>query len=433
LLRRREFVSVRINVHEKVNSIHTHTHTHTVEPNYRLGVLGSLVWPGQQHGNQQILDQRMAMMWVRDNIANFGCDPNSVTIWGESAGAMSVAVHLVSPGSAGLFHRAIMESNVAGFQYQNEAAQRLTFGQNFLKLSGCGDWKNISCLQEIDAHDVIEYGEKASGSALEGLLDRILEDGHVEDAFAMQWSPVIDMFELTAQPLQLFDSGKWNHVPVLLGSNQDEGATFIYAGIRDKIPELFFPLLMDAIFTKSGKNVTEFYSEASENWHDARDSLSYILTDYWFKCSAAKIALAASKKGMNSYVYRFDHVLSFPQLFPMFGLPDVCENRTCHASEIPFVFGNYANFSVDQDELDMSSDFFSYWGSFARTADVNDGISDGERPYWPLFNSSSRLNMRIGIPRLVESTKTGQQGSDPALRHTEGVCDFFDRIVGYNH
>ena len=220
-----------------------------MEPNYRLGVLGSLVWPGKQSGNQQILDQREAMFWVRDNIARFGCDPNSITIWGESAGAMSVAVHLVSPGSRGLFHRAIMESNVAGFQYQNEAAQRLTFGKEFLKLTGCHEWSNVTCLQNMDAHDVIGYGEKASGSALEGLLDRILEDGHIEDAFAMQWSPVVDMKELTDQPLKLFDSGHWAKVPVLLGSNQDEGATFIFAGINDVLPEFLFPVLMDAIFS----------------------------------------------------------------------------------------------------------------------------------------------------------------------------------------
>ena len=67
-----------------------------MEPNYRLGVLGSLVWPGKQSGNQQILDQREAMFWVRDNIARFGCDPNSITM-GESAGAMSVAVPLCLP------------------------------------------------------------------------------------------------------------------------------------------------------------------------------------------------------------------------------------------------------------------------------------------------------------------------------------------------
>ena len=90
----------------------------------------------------------------------------------------------------------------------------------------------------------------------------------------------------------------------------------------------------------------------------------------------------------------------------------------------------FANFTVDQDESLMSSDFSSYWGSFARTGNVN--TDDNVRPYWPLFNSSSRLNMRMGIPRLVESTKTGQQGPG-VLPHTEGVCEFFDSVVGYNH
>ena len=354
-----------------------------MEPNYRLVYSDLSCGQGNRAEiNRYWINEKQCFGYV--TISQDSDAIQTASLYGERVLVRwSVAVHLVSPGSRGLFHRAIMESNVAGFQYQNEAAQRLTFGKEFLKLTGCHEWSNVTCLQNMDAHDVIGYGEKASGSALEGLLDRILEGGHIEDAFAMQWSPVVDMKELTDQPLKLFDSGHWAKVPVLLGSNQDEGATFIFAGINDVLPEFLFPVMMDAIFSKNGKNVTEFYSETSQYWHDARDSLSYVLTDYWFKCSASKIALAASKEGLNSFVYRFDHVLSFPQLFPMFGLPVVCENRTCHASEIPFVFGNFANFTVDQDESLMSSDFSSYWGSFARTGNVN--TDDNVRPYWPFI------------------------------------------------
>ena len=90
--------------------------------NYRLGVLGFLVHDGAR-GNQAIQDQRAALRWTVANIANFGGNPSLLTAWGQSAGAMSVAVHLVSPASRGLFQRAILESNVAAFRYQKAIDQ----------------------------------------------------------------------------------------------------------------------------------------------------------------------------------------------------------------------------------------------------------------------------------------------------------------------
>lgn len=397
-----------------------------VSTNYRLGVLGFFSSP-EQSGNQAILDQIAALEFVRDNIANFGGDPNSVTIWGQSAGAMSVSIHLVSPKSKGLFHRAILESPVAAFRYQRDASQELTFGKTFAVMSGCDNVQNVSCLRDLGARDAITLGERVAGNIWDGLIDRVLESGAIEDAFAMQWAPVVDGETLTDQPLTMLKRGEWNAVPILIGTNQDEGATFLYAGIKEWLPEFLFPLAMDSIFGSSAQKVIAFYKDASLHWHDTRDSLSYVLTDYWFKCSSEQIALAADRANMSSFVYRFDHVISFPQLYPAFGLPTVCENRTCHASEIPFVFGNFANYTHTQEEVDLSKDFASFWTSFAQNGDVN---SKGDASIsWPAFNESFRLNMRMATPkRSIESTTTGQRG--PGVLPTAGVCAFFDSI-GY--
>ena len=203
---------------------------------------------------------------------------------------------------------------------------------------------------------------------------------------------------------------------MLLGSNQDEGATFIFAGINDVSGVSFRNDGCDIL--KNGKNVTEFYSETSQYWHDARDSLSYVLTD-WFG-RGFENCLGSIEGGIELICHRFDHVLSFPQLFPMFGLPWCV--RIVHVMQVvSFVFGNFANFTVDQDVNVDVIRFLSYWGSFARTGNVN--TDDNVRPYWPLFNSSSRLNMRMGY-LLVESTKTGQR---PVLPHKAGVCEFLMR------
>ena len=94
-----------------------------VAAQYRLDALGWLVTSGVNgsHGNFGLLDQRYAMRWVADNVAAFGGDPTRVTLWGESAGAMSGLVHMASPPSAGLFQRVIMQSNPAGFSYTTPA------------------------------------------------------------------------------------------------------------------------------------------------------------------------------------------------------------------------------------------------------------------------------------------------------------------------
>jgi len=258
-----------------------------------------------------------------------------------------------------------------------------------------------------------------------------LEGGYIEDAFAMQWSPVIGTPDLPDLPLALFATGKFSKVPVLLGTNQDEGATFIYAGVPFWLPEGLFQYAMDGIFVNDADKVMKFYKNASHVWHDTRDSLSYVLTDFWFKCSAEFIANAAFKAGQKTFVYRFDHIVSFPELFPTFGLPKVCENRTCHATELPFVFHNSANYSFSSDEDKMSIDFVTYWSNFARSGDPNvPGPAGKGSIVWPEYNSTARLNIRFGTPsRGVESTQTGQQGALP----TNGVCDFFDKDVGYNH
>jgi len=400
--------------------------------NYRLGVLGFLVAKGIR-GNQGLQDQRAALRFVRDNIDKFGGMPDSVTLWGQSAGAMSVAAHLVMPKSEGLFHRAIMESNVAAFRYQKEEDQMEAFGKSFLKRTPCRGLDDLECLRAQPANETIRWGAEAAGSAAAGVWARILDGGHLLSAFAMEWGPVIDGVELTSEPLMLFSNGNFSKVPVLLGTVQDEGATFIYSGIKSKKSELLWPAAMRAIFgLRDGGKILDFYGNAAKEWHDLRDSLSYVLTDYWFKCSTERIAGSFASRGLSTFLYRYDHVLTFPQIFTEYGLPAICANRTCHASEVPFIFNNFANFTPSPAELIMSDSMISYWTEFAHNSNPNTHPSTETLPHWPHFNSTTRVNLRIGIPIEAESTEKGQSGPGviPGLR---GVCDFFDTEVGYNH
>ena len=136
-----------------------------VTVNYRLGAFGFLV-TDKLNGNLGLMDQRLAMHWVQQNIHVFGGDPKQITIWGESAGAMSVGVHLVSPKSRGLFTKAIMQSPVA-ILYEEKKNARL-YGADFCKIIGCGgDACNSTCLQSatITPKLILNAWSKAAKSA----------------------------------------------------------------------------------------------------------------------------------------------------------------------------------------------------------------------------------------------------------------------------
>ena len=133
-------------------------------------------------GNYGFLDQRACLKWVRAEIGAFGGAGDNVTVWGQSAGAQSIYLHMASGGSKGLFHRAILESPVAGFQYQKADVQRAVFGRKFAKLAGCAHG-NTTCLRALPARTAIGLGEQASGAVGAAIVDRVLEGGRIEDAW----------------------------------------------------------------------------------------------------------------------------------------------------------------------------------------------------------------------------------------------------------
>ena len=166
--------------------------------NYRLGPFGFLAHPdlGPDAGNLGLADQQAALRWVRTNIAAYGGNPRNVTIMGQSAGGYSVCAHLASPASAGLFHRAIIQSAgcTAGFREREEAAQQ---ARDLVSASGCAD---LDCLRARTPAQLV---------AISGT-------GH--DAYR----PVVGGRLLPVSPAEAFATGRFNRVPVLYGGNHDE-------------------------------------------------------------------------------------------------------------------------------------------------------------------------------------------------------------------
>jgi para-nitrobenzyl esterase len=184
--------------------------TVVVTINYRLGALGFLAHPalasrpGGPAGNYGLMDQQAALRWVRANISRFGGDPHNVTIAGESAGGLSVLAHLVSPGSRGLFQRAIVQSGAFALKQQSLATAEAA-GQAFAAKAGCPD-QTANCLRHLPVAALVS---NFPGAAIPGVVDGKVLTESVGAALA---------------------SGRFARVPVLNGTNQDEERIFVSFG-----------------------------------------------------------------------------------------------------------------------------------------------------------------------------------------------------------
>jgi para-nitrobenzyl esterase len=189
-----------------------------VAPNYRLGPLGFLAHPAlgaedpghPASGNYGLMDQRAALAWVGENIAQFGGDPGNVTLAGTSAGADSVGLHLVSPGSLGLFHRAIVQSGSPTIRWPSRAEAE-SQGLEFASALGCIDPQSVpSCMRSKTFQQVLLALPQAAQQVTEPIGKTY-------------WLPNVDGITIPDQPRSLFEQGAFQGVPTILGTNRDEG------------------------------------------------------------------------------------------------------------------------------------------------------------------------------------------------------------------
>jgi carboxylesterase type B len=372
-----------------------------VSLNYRLGALGFLAGIDGLEGNYGLKDQQLAFQWVKDNIGNFGGDPDQVTLFGESAGAMSVGLHLLSiPSSSTLFRGGIMQSNPLGIPYKTPS-EASTEAKLLEALVGCSG-QGIDCLRSVDANDIVSEQSNAiiQMTSLLGL----------QLAGFLVWSPVIDGSFLDEDPTINAEKGGLIH-PVILGTTHDEGVLFVQEiakAFGGSVSATAYQSVLTLIFgSDNATDIINLYGINPDG--DNSEFLTRIVTDYLFGCANRFVADRAVS---DLYAYEFNET-------SINVWPDIvqCDGKACHGDDLPFTFHTDEQIGIQFTEAQnrLSEEMMGYWGAFATTLNPNTAtLLD-----WPGFASSDRVYMILNTPELTTAV-------NPIPN-----CEFWDQI-GYD-
>ncbi|XP_077742335.1 cocaine esterase-like isoform X1 [Canis aureus] len=356
---------------------------------YRLGVLGFFS-TGDKHatGNWGYLDQVAALRWIQQNIAYFGGDPGCVTIFGGSAGGISVSLHVVSPMSQGLFHRAIMESGVAllpglTVSSSDEVTTRVA------KLSGCG---------QVDSE------------ALVGCLRSKSEKEILAISKHFKFFPaVVDGTFLPRHPQELLAFADFQPVPSIIGVNNNEFGWLLplTLNISDPKKEMDKEMVkatlqqmssLMALPPEAGDLLIEEYIEDSADPQTIKAQFHEMMEDTIFVIPALQVA-NFQRSHAPVYFYEFQHQPSF---FKDIKPPHV---RADHGDELLFVFGTISwrgYVKVTEEEKLLSRKIMKYWANFARNGNPN----GKDLPLWPVFDQEEQylqLNTQPAVSRALKS------------------------------
>jgi para-nitrobenzyl esterase len=337
---------------------------------YRIGQLGFLAHPelsaenpNHASGNYGLLDVIAGLQWVKKNIAAFGGDPNKVTIFGESAGGIVVSMLCASPLAKGLFHGAISQSG-GSFSpprpnpLHGENLQRLAdaerSGQAYAKNAGV---LSIAELRKIAA-DRLPAG---SQGRLEG----------------MAW-PTIDGWVIPDDQYKLYEAGKFNDTPILVGYNSDEGVTFS----PPRTPEDYIATVKSRYGPFADSLLKAYPSGSGTVAKTARD----LTRDVMFGWHIWVWARLQAKTGKSRvFFYYFDQHPDYPEGSSQAGL------GSPHGSDVPYVFQhlNASSPQTTKSDMEISEAMGTYWTNFAKRGDPSgEGV-----PAWPAFSDANPVLM----------------------------------------
>lgn len=370
-----------------------------VSVNYRLGVFGFLDVPGlgttplTASGNYGLLDQEAALAWVHRNIAAFGGDPGRVTIDGESAGGWSVCALLASPLARGLFSGAIMQS---GSCLSQPASSAQSGGLAFAARAGCPSAATAAaCLRAMPEAALLGASSSYSAEFTSG-------------------GP-----ELPVPPAQAVASGRYTRVPVLIGTNHDEGRTFAQ-GLASLTQQQYEQLVGQLYGSRAAAVLSHYPWSAYPSPYTAAYAIGAIWTDSGFiggigGCATQNLAQQFAST-TPTFFYQFDdrHAPGLNRNLPGY------QWGAGHAMELPYLWPSFNNGYSLYDlltpaQLQLSQQMVRYWGTFVRDRAPGTGAGDG--PHWPRYTSGQLMSLRPG----------GQTQAIPASEFSaEHQCGFWN-------
>jgi len=346
----------------------------TVSINYRMGALGftDLSRFGPEYatsGANGILDQIMALEWVRDNIAAFGGDPQQVTIGGESAGAFAVCTLLASPRAQGLFQRAIPQSGGAQHTLTKDAGS-IVADALLAELQA----SDMADLQAVSVDDILAAQAQIDLDMRAGLSSRL---GSVAPFYPVEGSDV-----LPVSPLLAISRGMGADVAVLTGTNKDEATLFVLSKVdADKLAK-------EAANYGGGQALIDCYKGLYPQASTTELSIA-LSTDFSFRIPALRLAEARAAAPVETkaatWMYQFNWESRNGRL------------KATHALEIPFVFNNLGKPGVDvflgpgESPQTLADSMHSAWTKFIRTGD----------PDWPAYDLQDRSTMMFDTESAV--------------------------------
>ncbi|KAL9693981.1 hypothetical protein quinque_013266 [Culex quinquefasciatus] len=378
--------------------------------NYRLGPLGFLSVGRDAPGNAGLKDQVLALKWVRDNIAAFGGNPKEVTIFGQSAGAVSVHMLMMSPLAKGLFHKAIAQSGSA----LNPWAMATNPKERAFRLGAL-----MGCYTN-DTEELLYYLRRASPQKIVDLASRTITQEDVKRSIGLPFVPSVENWTgedasdeaplISEDPLTIMKSGKYNNVPLIVGFNSHEAMLFLRRVHKDpnllqNIDGDFQRLIPVDLEVKRdseegarlARSMRKFYLNDEHITNSTVQNLMDLMSDVMFEHGIADMArLHAAHNGHDStWLYRFayDGALGIYKRILGIEWPG-----SCHGDELGYLFHfGVLNIRLDNSSLELQTmtKMTRMWTNFAKYSNptpygANDAVVG---LHWPCLIPNSMTDL----------------------------------------
>ena len=378
-----------------------------VTANYRLGMLGYLGLPGLEgSGNFGLADQLAALRWANDNAKAFGGDPDSITVFGESAGGTSTCAALTSPDAQGLIDRAIFSSGScrlawpAGTLFPGLPASSSLISLSDSEAQGSAAAEALGCT-DPDALQCLR------GRPVDALLGQSVLFGNPL-AYGTDLLP--------REPARAVEDGDWLNVPVLSGGNRDEHRSFI-GGLLLTDPTAVtaenYASLIEGSFPAYVGAVTAQYPLG--DYESAPVAWATLVTDVAWACTTSRGARDLAADGTPVYSYEFAD-RSAPDVSGV-ATSDVPQGAA-HATDLPYLFDlGSENLLTEPGQRELGEDMVAAWSSFART-----GMPGGAGVDWPVTTGTDTPVMQF------DNSVTGS-GVHLVDHRAEHHCELWDAIT----